>query len=127
MRLLTVLIILVACTTVHLKAETAERMVSACRSIDDGTVIDDDHISFVKTFDSGLCWGAFASMQTAFNTVDTAHSDTPPFYVCLPSGTSRSQLIKFFVAFMKRHPERLNEDFFFAVRDALKEVFPCKK
>jgi len=127
-RLFILLVLFVVCGTARLKAETAERMASACKTVDEASVIDDDHIALTLTFDTGVCWGAFSALQMAFNAVDTAHSNTPVFYVCSAGkGSSRSQWIKIFLAYTKRHPERLNEDFFYVARDALKEVFPCNK
>ncbi len=67
------------------RAESAEEMVSACREVADATVAG-EKVEFKQDFASGLCWGAFASIQAAIvMRIADGHADTT-LGVCAPAG-----------------------------------------
>jgi len=120
-----VVMIFWAALTKYSSAETAERMISACKNIADAKVVGDSEVAFTKNFDTGLCWGAFGSFQKAI----TYASDTDKerfFGVCAPADSTRTQLIQIFIAYAKRHPEELNKEFFDVALEATIEAFHCR-
>jgi Rap1a immunity proteins len=105
-------------------AETTEEMVSKCRAITTAKVTG-DQINLPTGFDSGVCWGAFAVVSQMMDMTTTDSGDKPLFRVCLPNGSTRSQLIQVFEQYAIKHPERDHEDFWFVVHASLREAFPC--
>ena len=94
-------------------AESAEEMRSACRTTAEAKV-SEDRVNLSQTFSTGLCWGAFAALQKATRVVDTSRRPQVAFFgVCAPDESTRTQLISVFVEYVRVHPERLHEDFFF--------------
>ena len=106
--------------------ESAEEMASACRTVA-AAKVSATGVALPTDFDSGLCWGAFAALQKAINIVASAspRPNVPFLGICAPETSTRTQLILIFEEFSRRHPERLNADFFFVALDALREAFPC--
>jgi len=105
-------------------AESAEEMLSACRKLADAPV-SGDQVRLPSDFDSGLCWGAFASIQSAIKLQYT--DDTAPILrVCAPPSSRRTQLLAIFAQYARNHPERLHEDFFKVAWFALRDAFSCK-
>ena len=45
---------------------------------------------------------------------------------CLPKNTNNSELSKSFVAFVQKHPEQGNRDFFSSFYDSMKSTYPCQ-
>jgi uncharacterized protein (DUF849 family) len=76
-------------------AETAEEMLSSCRPIAQAKM-SDGKISLPRDFDSGVCWGAFATLDFMLTTVDS-QTNKPMFQVCVPLNRTRPQLIAVFV------------------------------
>lgn len=104
-------------------SETAEEMLSACRPITQAK-ISEGSVAFAKTFETGLCWGAFASLDSALNFSDW--NDHPLLDICAPKDRSRTQLIAMFVAYIEKHPEQYNWDFFQVASNSFLEVWVCK-
>lgn len=104
-------------------SETAEEMLSACRPITQAKV-SEGNVAFVKTFETGLCWGAFASLESATNFSDW--NDHPLLDVCAPKDFTRTQLIAIFVSYIEKHPEQYNWEFFQVATNSLLDVWACK-
>lgn len=104
-------------------SETAEEMLSACRTITQ-TKVSDGHIILNKTFETGLCWGAFASLESATNFSD--RNNHPLLDVCVPKDFTRTQLIAIFVAYIEKHPEQYSWEFFQVATNSLLDVWACK-
>ena len=51
---------------------------------------------------------------------------SPRFSVCSPQGVDTGQAVRVVVAYLRRHPERLHEDFYQLTVDAMHEAWPCK-
>jgi hypothetical protein len=49
----------------------------------------------------------------------------PLFSVCSPPTTTRTQTIAIFMVYIKSHPARYSDDFFWVAITALEESFPC--
>jgi CTP synthase (UTP-ammonia lyase) len=108
-------------------SESAEEMVSNCKWIAEAKV-SDDQIEIPTDFHSGVCWGAFGTIQKAISVVPYSFPKEGPLLgVCAPENSTRSQLIRIFIAYTERHPEKLHKDYFFIAIAALKEAFPCPK
>jgi len=119
------LLLFVLTITSVASAESAEHMLSSCRWVETAHFRGED-VAVPRDFESGMCWGAFDVVQTVIGVVaDPAKG--PIFGVCAPSESTRTQLIAIFVEYVKRNPKTMSDDFFFAARKALREVFPCKK
>jgi hypothetical protein len=109
------------------RAQSAEEMVSNCKELAEAKVVG-DQIAIPHDFDSGKCWGAFGTLQTAISVVPKSFpKDGPVLEVCAPEDSTHSQLIKIFMAYAMKHPEELHKDYFFVALAALREVFPCPK
>lgn len=117
------LICLATILTSSLYAETAEEMVSACKLISEASV-SSGQVELPTDFRSGLCWGAFASIQEIVTWIP-AKDSKPLLGVCAPSTSTRTQLIQIFLAYSKLHPEKVNQDFTIVALDALANAFPC--
>jgi len=105
------------------RAETTEEMVSACKAISTAKVIN-GQVSLPRDFDSGVCWGAFTTIQTLVRIVD---QDTlkPLFHVCAPGESTRTQLIQIFLVYAQAHPEEYQEDYFAVAMSSMQKAFPC--
>lgn len=104
-------------------SETTEEMLSACRPITQAKIVD-GKVDLQGDYNSGLCWGAFASIHALLLFVDT--NENPLLHVCLPSDATRTQLIAVFVQYAEKHPEEYNEEFAKVTINALLKAFPCK-
>jgi hypothetical protein len=104
--------------------ETAEEMASACRIVAAAKVVD-GQVALPQDFDSGVCWGAFATLEKAVSVIVGSQSNVPTFGACTPETSTRTQLIAIFVEYTRRHPERLHESFFNIAIDSLRTAFPC--
>jgi hypothetical protein len=100
-------------------------MLSSCKVLaGDVRLLGDNKIWMPTDFESGKCWGAFATLQAAIVRI-VGESKTPVFGVCSPENSTRTQLISIFVEYAKKNPRFLNEDFFTVAIRALREAFPC--
>jgi hypothetical protein len=104
--------------------QSSEDMMSACRKVVDAQV-SDQTVVLPTDFHSGMCWGAFASIQAASRIIYT-DEPRPVLRVCAPASSTRTQLVAVFMRYAKEHPERLHEGFFQVAWDALRQAFPCK-
>ena len=120
---LMVVVALLVCAS-WASADSTQELLSACRDVAEAK-IDSKGIAISKNFDSGLCWGAFGVYQRVTVMVDSTGDHL--FAACVPQAVKRSQDIAIFVEFAKRHPERLHEEAFDVVMDALRSAFPCPK
>jgi hypothetical protein len=50
----------------------------------------------------------------------------PLLRACVPAEGTRVQMIKVFLAYADRHPEKLHQDFADVAIDSLGDAFPCK-
>jgi hypothetical protein len=67
------------------------------------------------------CWGAFEAIQVLSG---LKVNGKPALGICPPSTSTRTW-IAVFVAYVKRHPEELDEPFAKTANFALGEAFPC--
>lgn len=106
-----------------LHAETAEEMLSACRPIVEAKV-SGDRISLPQTFDAGLCWGAFGSLQQVLILFD--ENGKPALHACVSGNATRTELIAIFVRYVETHPKVYPENFALVAVNAMIKAFPCK-
>jgi hypothetical protein len=104
-------------------SETAEEMVSSCKAISTSTV-NNGHVILHQDFASGVCWGAFGSIQAVITFVDP-NTVKPLFYACVPPGSTRTQLIQVFLVYAQAHPEEYQKDYMIVVLTSLQKAFPC--
>ena len=113
------LVPLIACRAM---AESSEEMLSSCKKWADARVVDKDKVLMPPDFESGKCWGAFATIQS---TVVLSNGKTRIHGVCAPPNGTRTQLIAIFAEYATRNPRLLNEDFILVAIEALRDAFPC--
>jgi hypothetical protein len=106
----------------HAQIISAEEMVSNCKAVAEARIVGDE-LMVPTDFDSGRCWGAFVSFNTA--THYASYSNKPLFAICYPPEVSVSQEIKIFIAYAQKHPEQYQNNFFQVAVSANKEAFPC--
>jgi Rap1a immunity proteins len=104
-------------------AQTAEEMASDCKEVAEASIIN-GQVMVPTDFESGVCWGAFASFNTATHFV--GNDMMLLFRICYPRDVTRSQEIKIFLAYAGKHPEELNKEYFVVALTANREAFPCK-
>jgi len=118
---------LLFCMAPFARAQSAEEMASNCKGVAEARIVESG-VVLPQNFPSGVCWGSFGALQTATTVVPKSFPKDPPVLgVCGPEDTTRSQLVKIFMAYTARHPEELHKDYFFVALAALREVFPCPK
>jgi hypothetical protein len=107
-------------------------MQSYCKTIAEGDSGSRDGkrtVDFQRSFATGLCWGAFAVVQGAFRVYNPSKNWRIGLLgPCLPFKASRADIVRVFSAYLDKHLDRLADDFFPAVYDALRETYPnaCK-
>jgi len=105
------------------RAETTEEMVSFCKAISTAKIVS-GQISLPQDFNSGVCWGAFATIQTVVTIADP-NTLKPFFPVCVPAGSTRTQLIQIFLVYAQAHPEEYQKDYFAVALTSMRKAFPC--
>ena len=121
-----ILATILLCFAPCVKAQSTEEMVSRCQELIQAKIIG-DQVAVPQDFDSGVCWGSFKTIETVIHVWSPVPQNGPMFGVCTPDGTTVSQTIKIFSDYAARHPEKLNQNYFFVAIAALKEAFPCKR
>lgn len=106
----------------RVSAETFETLLSSCKAVADARVRS-EKVTLPQDFESGVCWGAFSVFQGVIVVAD--QNGHRIFGVCTPSKSTRTQEIAVFVEFARRNPQRLHEEAFDVVLDALRKAFPC--
>lgn len=108
------------------RSESALRMAARCRpaiaAAAAGGTSGGQASGFRDSFESGACWGAFASIQEAFRQADDRG---PLFRICLPPQSTRRQLVQVFLRYVDAHPELAHQAYFEVARAAFGEAFPC--
>jgi hypothetical protein len=123
MKITTLAIVIVFALGCGCHAETTEEMVSSCRAISAAKVVG-EQVSLPHDFASGVCWGAFASIQTVVTIADQK-SMKPFFDVCAPAESTRTQLIQIFLVYAQAHPEEYQKDYFAVALTSMHKAFPC--
>jgi Ssp1 endopeptidase immunity protein Rap1a len=104
-------------------AETALEMQSECASFRSAN-LRGNMVEFDQTFDTGVCWGAFAAIQAA--TVTTGANNDRLLGVCPSPESTRVEFIKIFLRRVDEHPEVGHLNFWPVALNALIAAFPCK-
>jgi hypothetical protein len=110
-----------------LLAETAEEMTAACSPFATAKVsgsAEGARVEFRRTWDSGLCWGAFSAIQGLSAFVDERGRGI--LHACVPPESTRTQLIAVFLEHVRRHPEQLHLPYDQVAINALVTAFPCQ-
>ena len=105
---------------------TGEEMLAHCRAPDKDPIQD---------FGRGICTGFLDGFAAGHFVAETWHGfhhrdekmDDIFGHLCVPEGTTRGQLVRVFVQFLEKNPERLKLPAGLLLEDALRESFPCHK
>ncbi len=105
---------------------TAEEMHSECQALlaSAKATSSPDAVELENTFSTGVCWGAFLSIQQLI-TLKVDGARNPMFHACVPEDATLVQIIQLFDAYAKDHPEREGEPFTVVALAALHEAFRC--
>lgn len=105
---------------------SAEEMASKCKPIVEATV-NGNTVSFEQTFATGICWGAFSSIQRETNVAapDSTTNAKPALGICLPPNSTLTQLIKIFYHYTEQHPQVIQYDYTRVALTAFYQDFPC--
>jgi hypothetical protein len=123
MKITTLALVMVFALGCGCHAETTEEMVSSCRAISTAKVTG-EQVELPQDFESGVCWGAFASLQHAIMIVGQ-NTASPFLGVCAGPAITRTQLIQIFFVYATAHPEKYQDDYFLVALAALHKAFPC--
>jgi hypothetical protein len=116
--------LLILLATVIGRAESAEEMLSSCKPMMNAKV-QGETVGFQHNFETGLCWGAFGALQRLSRLADSNMKPLLPIG-CAPENSTRTQLIAIFVDYVRKNPQRLNEDFPIVAMAAISTAFPCR-
>jgi hypothetical protein len=105
---------------------TGEEMLAHCKAPDKDPIQD---------FGRGICTGFLDGFAAGHFVAETWHGfhhrdekmDDIFGHLCVPEGTTRGQLVRVFVQFLEKNPERLKLPAGLLLEDALREAFPCPK
>ena len=106
------------------RGEPAREMVGKCRLTVASLQVEAEHVMLPNTESAGWCWGAFEVLQRLI--VYSDQSNQHLFRICAPPESTRVQIINIFLAYAKRHPEQLDQEFTDVALDSLIKSFPCK-
>ncbi len=120
------LIFMCCCCTCIISAQSAGEMLSACKQISSAKT--NERVTMLpRDFDSGLCWGAFGTLEQFVKTPTSSKRSVQRISaICLPEDATRVRLIAVVAEFLKTHPERNQEQFYPVAFDALQAAFPCQ-
>jgi len=131
MKSLSLFLLMLVFSAVVVHSQTAGEMASNCKGVSAAKVTDQS-VEIPSDTRSGICWGAFLSIQFAIRYVghqnlDGSYSPSikPLFSVCARKGVDAYELVKVFVSYTDRHPERLHKEFFQVAMESAREAFPC--
>ena len=120
MKITTLALVMVFALGCGCHAETTEEMVSSCEAISAAGVISGGQVSLPQDFDSGVCWGAFATIQTVITLCRPKTTSRPFLSGCVPAGSTRTQLIQVFLVYAQSHPEEYQKDYFLVALTSLR-------
>lgn len=107
---------------------TAAEMQSYCRPIVEGERGSNSDggstISFKRTFETGICWGAFGALAGVFVSRSTNGQPIVRGWPCLPRPVFSVDLMRVFSAYLDKHLARLGDDFLNVALDSFRETYP---
>jgi hypothetical protein len=107
------------------KAETAAEVRASCKDVLKVKAKQkDDYLNFPSNFETGFCWGAFASLQQ-ISGFFPENGKQSLLGCCPPPDSTRLQYIKIFAKYVDEHPEFGEEDFAAVAIQALQAAYPC--
>lgn len=106
------------------RSQSAMELVQDCAQFERGLHISGDNITYPGTFDSGMCWGFMGAFQQLAAMQDEDRATTL-VRSCPPADSKRTQLIRVFMSYADKHPEKLNYAAARLAVEALSSAFPC--
>ena len=103
---------------------TGEEMLGHCRA---------EEKDPVKDFGRGICIGFIDGFAAGHFVAETYHAfhhrdekiDEIYGHLCIPDSVNRGQLVRTFVQFLEKNPEKLKLPAGLVLEDALRDEFPC--
>ena len=103
---------------------TGEEMLGHCRA---------EEKDPVKDFGRGICIGFIDGFAAGHYIGETYHAfhhreekiDDIYGHLCLPDSVNRGQLVRTFVQFLEKNPDKLKLPAGLVLEDALRDAFPC--
>lgn len=89
----------------------------------------------LKDFSRGICAGFIDGFTAGHYIAETYHAfhhreekiEDIYGHLCVPEGTSRGQMARFFVQYLQAHQDKLKLPAALLIEDALREAYPCPK
>jgi hypothetical protein len=106
--------------------ESAAEMASACKGVADAKLADGVVTFENNSFETGVCWGAFAALHAITGWVTPEQRPMLPCG-CVPNESTRTQIVMIFLNYLDKHPEERHEDFVIVAMKSLKIAFPCRR
>ena len=103
---------------------TGEEMLGHCRA---------EEKDPVKDFGRGICIGFIDGFAAGHYIAETYHAfhhrdekiDDIYGHLCIPDTVNRGQLVRTYVQFLEKNPEKLKLPAGLVLEDALRDAFPC--
>ena len=114
-------------STTQAGAQSALQLRALCRDVADATPDAEGMVRFHINYETGLCWGAFASLQYLAATILSPNERVPILGFCAPAASTRLQFVRIFVRYVDEHPQQAQLNFTDAALLALTAAFPCSK
>lgn len=119
-----VLVMIALLLSAPARAETSLEIQSACRQIAKLTARAGAKVTIARTFENGVCWGAFAAFQGMGASL-WPDTQKPILGFCAPPQSTRLQFVQIFMTYLKRHREDGELPFVDVAIQAFAEAFPC--
>lgn len=114
------------------QSKTANEMLVNCEHfLSNSQFYPNNRFSYSQDEQSFSCLNYFYAVQD-FAYTSVANINTPNDFktllnACLPNGVGTIQIIRIFVEYAHRHPERLHEAMPLPTMEALLAAFPCRR
>lgn len=108
-------------------------MMGLCKPLVDAVPLPNGKVEVITTFESGICWGAFITLQGL--SADRLHQNginerlnqnESVLGACPPAESTLIQMVRIFDAYARQHPEVQHQRFELTALASLRAVYPCK-
>jgi hypothetical protein len=118
--------LLLCCLPSISAADTAQEMAGYCEAYRTTVTVSPQVFKLTATPESRVCWGAFSVIQ-GLGAVWDPGAKHSQLGVCLPEGSTRTELVKVFLRYMDVHPQVGHLHFEQVVVTAIQEAWPCPR
>ena len=109
------------------RALDSGELLAACVRLDRDMKVNGSDVSIPSSVDNGVCWGFIAAVQQLANFYEQGGGGQSILKLCVPIEVKRTQLVKVFVAWGQKNPEKLHHPAGLSVINSFVAAFPCPK